>query len=78
MEYVEEDAYVFAQSIPWNLGRIVPPQPSSGAYSPPSKCWGTGQDLGALGKDAELSAPGPISGASQKARADHGGRCLFP
>ncbi|NXT56973.1 PCSK9 convertase, partial [Pluvianellus socialis] len=35
--YVEEDAYVFAQSIPWNLGRIVPPQPSSGAYSPPNK-----------------------------------------
>uniref|UniRef100_A0A8B9TMN6 Proprotein convertase subtilisin/kexin type 9 n=1 Tax=Anas platyrhynchos TaxID=8839 RepID=A0A8B9TMN6_ANAPL len=29
VEYVEEDAYVFAQSIPWNLGRIVPPQPSS-------------------------------------------------
>ncbi|NXW58855.1 PCSK9 convertase, partial [Eurystomus gularis] len=37
VEYVEEDAYVFAQSIPWNLGRIVPPQPSSGAYSPPNK-----------------------------------------
>ncbi|NWQ85611.1 PCSK9 convertase, partial [Burhinus bistriatus] len=35
--YVEEDAYVFAQSIPWNLGRIVPPQPSSGTYSPPNK-----------------------------------------
>ncbi|NXL44723.1 PCSK9 convertase, partial [Podilymbus podiceps] len=37
VEYVEEDAYVFAQSIPWNLGRIVPPQPSSRAYSPPNK-----------------------------------------
>ncbi|NXX02831.1 PCSK9 convertase, partial [Larus smithsonianus] len=37
VEYVEEDAYVFAQSIPWNLGRIVPPQPGSGAYSPPNK-----------------------------------------
>ncbi|NXJ93072.1 PCSK9 convertase, partial [Corythaixoides concolor] len=37
VEYVEEDAYVFAQSIPWNLGRIVRPQPSSGAYSPPNK-----------------------------------------
>uniref|UniRef100_A0A8C8B869 Proprotein convertase subtilisin/kexin type 9 n=1 Tax=Otus sunia TaxID=257818 RepID=A0A8C8B869_9STRI len=30
VEYVEEDAYVFAQSIPWNLGRIVPPQPNKG------------------------------------------------
>lgn len=40
VKYIEEDAYVFAQSIPWNLGRIVPPQPSSGAYSPPSKRWG--------------------------------------
>ncbi|NXX16617.1 PCSK9 convertase, partial [Podargus strigoides] len=37
VEYVEEDAYVFAQSIPWNLGRIVPPQPNSGTYSPPNK-----------------------------------------
>uniref|UniRef100_A0A8B9NPE3 Proprotein convertase subtilisin/kexin type 9 n=1 Tax=Accipiter nisus TaxID=211598 RepID=A0A8B9NPE3_9AVES len=37
VEYVEEDSYVFAQSIPWNLGRIVPPQPSSGTYSPPNK-----------------------------------------
>ncbi|KAM6077947.1 proprotein convertase subtilisin/kexin type 9 [Theristicus caerulescens] len=37
VEYVEEDAYVFAQSIPWNLGRIVPPKTSSGAYSPPNK-----------------------------------------
>ncbi|NWY38207.1 PCSK9 convertase, partial [Sylvia atricapilla] len=37
VKYIEEDAYVFAQSIPWNLGRIVRPQPSSGAYSPPNK-----------------------------------------
>ncbi|NXG51492.1 PCSK9 convertase, partial [Psilopogon haemacephalus] len=37
VEYVEEDSYVFAQSIPWNLGRIIPPQLSSGAYSPPNK-----------------------------------------
>ncbi|NXR63298.1 PCSK9 convertase, partial [Rhadina sibilatrix] len=37
VKYIEEDAYVFAQSMPWNLGRIVPPQPSSGAYSPPNK-----------------------------------------
>ncbi|NXC63015.1 PCSK9 convertase, partial [Aleadryas rufinucha] len=37
VKYIEEDAYVFAQSIPWNLGRIVPPQPSSGTYSPPNK-----------------------------------------
>ncbi|NXA00871.1 PCSK9 convertase, partial [Nesospiza acunhae] len=34
---IEEDAYVFAQSIPWNLGRILRPQPSSGPYSPPNK-----------------------------------------
>ncbi|XP_054021146.1 proprotein convertase subtilisin/kexin type 9 [Dryobates pubescens] len=37
VEYVEEDSYVFAQSIPWNLGRIILSQPSSGAYSPPNK-----------------------------------------
>ncbi|NXP62519.1 PCSK9 convertase, partial [Chloropsis cyanopogon] len=37
VKYIEEDAYVFAQSIPWNLGRILPPQPSSGPYSPPNK-----------------------------------------
>ncbi|NXR79638.1 PCSK9 convertase, partial [Pycnonotus jocosus] len=37
VKYIEEDAYVFAQSIPWNLGRIVQPQPSSGAYNPPNK-----------------------------------------
>ncbi|NXR35478.1 PCSK9 convertase, partial [Zosterops hypoxanthus] len=37
VKYIEEDAYVFAQSIPWNLGRIMQPQPSSGTYSPPNK-----------------------------------------
>ncbi|NWV63908.1 PCSK9 convertase, partial [Malurus elegans] len=37
VKYIEEDAFVFAQSIPWNLGRIVPPQPGSGTYSPPNK-----------------------------------------
>ncbi|NXT07922.1 PCSK9 convertase, partial [Prunella fulvescens] len=37
VKYIEEDSYVFAQSIPWNLGRIAPPQPSSGSYSPPNK-----------------------------------------
>ncbi|NXC00580.1 PCSK9 convertase, partial [Orthonyx spaldingii] len=37
VKYIEEDSYVFAQSIPWNLGRIMPPQPSSGSYSPPNK-----------------------------------------
>ncbi|NXH95566.1 PCSK9 convertase, partial [Pachycephala philippinensis] len=37
VKYIEEDAYVFAQSIPWNLGRIVPLQSSSGTYSPPNK-----------------------------------------
>ncbi|NWI91923.1 PCSK9 convertase, partial [Pitta sordida] len=37
VKYIEEDSYVLAQSIPWNLGRIVPAQPSLGAYSPPNK-----------------------------------------
>ncbi|NWH97199.1 PCSK9 convertase, partial [Tichodroma muraria] len=37
VKYIEEDAYVFAQSIPWNLGRIAWPQASSGIYSPPNK-----------------------------------------
>uniref|UniRef100_A0A8C3U307 Proprotein convertase subtilisin/kexin type 9 n=1 Tax=Catharus ustulatus TaxID=91951 RepID=A0A8C3U307_CATUS len=30
VKYIEEDAYVFAQSIPWNLGRIVPPHSPGG------------------------------------------------
>uniref|UniRef100_A0A8C3FR43 Proprotein convertase subtilisin/kexin type 9 n=1 Tax=Chrysemys picta bellii TaxID=8478 RepID=A0A8C3FR43_CHRPI len=37
VEYIEEDSYVFAQSIPWNLGRIVPAQYKSGEYNPPNK-----------------------------------------
>ncbi|KAJ7395383.1 Proprotein convertase subtilisin/kexin type 9 [Pitangus sulphuratus] len=37
VKYIEEDAYVFAQSIPCNLGRVVPLQPSSDSYSPPNK-----------------------------------------
>ncbi|NXQ82691.1 PCSK9 convertase, partial [Nyctibius grandis] len=37
VEYVEEDAYVFAQSIPWNLARIMPLQSGAGTYSPPNK-----------------------------------------
>lgn len=37
VDYIEEDAYVFAQSIPWNLGRIVPPLPGTDTYSPPSE-----------------------------------------
>ncbi|NXR44937.1 PCSK9 convertase, partial [Hippolais icterina] len=37
VKYIEEDAYVFAQGIPWNLGRILQLQPSSGTYSPPNK-----------------------------------------
>ncbi|NXA04686.1 PCSK9 convertase, partial [Sapayoa aenigma] len=37
VKYIEEDAYVFAQSIPWNLGRIVPPRHNLGAYNPPNK-----------------------------------------
>ncbi|XP_021260710.1 proprotein convertase subtilisin/kexin type 9 [Numida meleagris] len=37
VEFVEEDAYVFAQSIPWNLGRIVSLPPGTGTYSPPNK-----------------------------------------
>uniref|UniRef100_A0A8B9S4H8 Proprotein convertase subtilisin/kexin type 9 n=1 Tax=Apteryx owenii TaxID=8824 RepID=A0A8B9S4H8_APTOW len=37
VEYIEEDSYVFAQSIPWNLDRIVPAPSRAGAYSPPNK-----------------------------------------
>ncbi|XP_040534092.1 proprotein convertase subtilisin/kexin type 9 [Gallus gallus] len=37
VDYIEEDAYVFAQSIPWNLGRIVPPLPGTDTYSPPNE-----------------------------------------
>ncbi|XP_067157398.1 proprotein convertase subtilisin/kexin type 9 [Apteryx mantelli] len=37
VEYIEEDSYVFAQNIPWNLDRIVPAPSRAGAYSPPNK-----------------------------------------
>ncbi|XP_074858598.1 proprotein convertase subtilisin/kexin type 9 [Carettochelys insculpta] len=37
VDYIEEDSYVFAQSIPWNLGRIFPAQYKSGKYNPPNK-----------------------------------------
>ncbi|XP_054836732.1 proprotein convertase subtilisin/kexin type 9 [Eublepharis macularius] len=37
VDYIEEDSYVFAQSIPWNLGRIIPEQYQSNEYNPPNK-----------------------------------------
>ncbi|XP_033007917.1 proprotein convertase subtilisin/kexin type 9 [Lacerta agilis] len=37
VDYIEEDSYVFAQSIPWNLGRIVPVQDGSTEYNPPNR-----------------------------------------
>lgn len=61
VEYVEEDSYVFAQSIPWNLGRIVPPQPSSGTYSPPSKRWGVGGGPRVFGEGSVTPSPLLIS-----------------
>ncbi|XP_063154076.1 proprotein convertase subtilisin/kexin type 9 [Candoia aspera] len=36
VDYIEEDSYVFAQSIPWNLGRIVPEQDNLNEYNPPN------------------------------------------
>ncbi|XP_026562941.1 proprotein convertase subtilisin/kexin type 9 [Pseudonaja textilis] len=36
VDYIEEDSYVFAQSIPWNLGRIVPEQDMLNEYNPPN------------------------------------------
>ncbi|XP_062994521.1 proprotein convertase subtilisin/kexin type 9 [Elgaria multicarinata webbii] len=36
VDYIEEDSFVFAQSIPWNLGRIVPTQDKSSEYTPPN------------------------------------------
>ncbi|KAG8132454.1 hypothetical protein E2320_010306 [Naja naja] len=36
VDYIEEDSYVFAQSIPWNLGRIVPEQEMLNEYNPPN------------------------------------------
>lgn len=70
VEYVEEDAYVFAQSIPWNLGRIVPPQPGSSAYSPPSK---HGEENRG---DIPLRVRSCVLGASQLDWADRGGGFL--
>ncbi|XP_053098933.1 proprotein convertase subtilisin/kexin type 9 [Hemicordylus capensis] len=37
VDYIEEDSYVFAQTIPWNLGRIVPGQYKSNEYNPPNR-----------------------------------------
>ncbi|XP_056670573.1 proprotein convertase subtilisin/kexin type 9 [Monodelphis domestica] len=37
VDYIEEDAFVFAQSIPWNLDRIVLAPSRSEEYSPPNK-----------------------------------------
>ncbi|XP_075396021.1 proprotein convertase subtilisin/kexin type 9 isoform X5 [Tenrec ecaudatus] len=34
VEYIEEDSSVFAQSIPWNLERIIPAQYTAGDYQP--------------------------------------------
>ncbi|XP_039591115.1 proprotein convertase subtilisin/kexin type 9 [Polypterus senegalus] len=36
VHYIEEDSLVFAQSIPWNLDRIVQTQHGAGKYSPPN------------------------------------------
>lgn len=36
VEYIEEDSSIFAQSIPWNLQRILQNKHESGKYSPPS------------------------------------------
>ncbi|KAG8436869.1 hypothetical protein GDO86_007815 [Hymenochirus boettgeri] len=36
VDYIEEDSYVFAQSIPWNLDRIVPIQPTANHFNPPN------------------------------------------
>ncbi|KAM4722915.1 proprotein convertase subtilisin/kexin type 9 [Rhinophrynus dorsalis] len=36
VEYIEEDSYVFAQSVPWNLDRIVPAQHTASQFNPPN------------------------------------------
>uniref|UniRef100_A0A8C2GG53 Proprotein convertase subtilisin/kexin type 9 n=1 Tax=Cyprinus carpio TaxID=7962 RepID=A0A8C2GG53_CYPCA len=36
VEYIEEDSSIFAQSIPWNLQRILQNKHESGKYSPPN------------------------------------------
>ncbi|XP_028743857.1 proprotein convertase subtilisin/kexin type 9 isoform X2 [Peromyscus leucopus] len=40
VEYIEEDSFVFAQSIPWNLERIIPAGHQTEEYSPSN---GSGQ-----------------------------------
>ncbi|KAM9005856.1 proprotein convertase subtilisin/kexin type 9 [Sarcophilus harrisii] len=37
VDYIEEDAFVFAQSVPWNLDRIVLAPHGAEEYSPPNK-----------------------------------------
>ncbi|XP_053325622.1 proprotein convertase subtilisin/kexin type 9 [Spea bombifrons] len=36
VDYIEEDSYVFAQSIPWNLDRIIPAQHVASHFNPPN------------------------------------------
>ncbi|KAM9242988.1 proprotein convertase subtilisin/kexin type 9 isoform 8-T8 [Dugong dugon] len=36
VEYIEEDSSVFAQSIPWNLERIIPARYKANDYQPPN------------------------------------------
>uniref|UniRef100_A0A671LNR2 Proprotein convertase subtilisin/kexin type 9 n=1 Tax=Sinocyclocheilus anshuiensis TaxID=1608454 RepID=A0A671LNR2_9TELE len=36
VEYIEEDSSIFAQSIPWNLQRILQNKHETGKYSPPN------------------------------------------
>uniref|UniRef100_A0A8C4M5W1 Proprotein convertase subtilisin/kexin type 9 n=1 Tax=Equus asinus TaxID=9793 RepID=A0A8C4M5W1_EQUAS len=35
VQYIEEDSFVFAQSTPWNLERIMPVRPQEDEYHPP-------------------------------------------
>lgn len=37
VEYIEEESSIFAQSIPWNLQRILQNKHETGKYSPPSE-----------------------------------------
>ncbi|XP_014454112.3 proprotein convertase subtilisin/kexin type 9 [Alligator mississippiensis] len=37
IDYIEEDSYVFAQSVPWNLDRIILAQHKADEYDPPNK-----------------------------------------
>ncbi|XP_068098541.1 proprotein convertase subtilisin/kexin type 9 [Hyperolius riggenbachi] len=36
VDYIEEDSYVFAQSVPWNLDRIVPAPHVGNHFNPPN------------------------------------------